>query len=61
MGLRLGKVVAVNGLLIPLSANSFRAPKCSVQKVCEGGATEPSFDLGGAAPQEVVAVDGLSV
>ena len=27
----------------------------------EGGATEPSFDFGGAVPQEVVAVNGMSI
>ena len=45
-----------------MTASSFRAPTCRVAEVMtEGGATEPSFDVGGTALQEVVAVNGLSI
>jgi len=61
-GILLGKVVAVNGLSIPVTASSFRAPTCRVAEgMTEGGATEPSFDVGGTALQENVAVNGLSI
>ena len=48
-GAALQKVVAVNGLSIP------------VEVMTEGGATEPSFDVGGTALQEVVVVNCLSI
>jgi len=58
----LGKVVAVNGLSIPVTDSSFRAPTCRVANgVTEGGAAEPSFDVGGTALQEVVVVNCLSI
>ena len=58
-GALLRKVVAVNGLSIPVTASSFRAPTCRVAEgMTEGGATEPSFDVGGTALQEVVVVNG---
>jgi len=61
-GALFGKVVAVNGLSIPVTASSFRAPRCRVAEgMTEGGATEPSFDVGGTSLQEVVAVNGLSI
>ena len=42
--------------------SEFRARKRLVAEgMTEGGATEPSFDFGGAVPQEVVAVNGLSI
>jgi len=61
-GTLLGKVVAVNGLSIPVTASSFTALRCRVADgMTEGGATEPSFDVGGTSLQEVVAVNGLSI
>ena len=61
-GTLLGKVVAVIGLSIPVTASSFRALRCRVADgMTEGGATEPSFDVGGTSLQEVVAVNGLSI
>ena len=57
----LRKVVAVNGLSIPVTASSFRASKCSVAERIEGGATEPCFDFGGPVLQEVVARNRLSI
>ena len=45
----------MNGLSIQVNASSFRAPKCSVaEDMSEGDATEPGFDFGGPALQEVV-------
>ena len=45
-----------------MTASSFRAPTCKVAEgMTEGGATEPSFDVGGTSLQEVVAVNGLSI
>ena len=57
----LRKVVAVNGLSIPVTARSFRTPKCSVAERIVGGATESCFDFGGPVLQEVVAGNGLSI
>jgi len=58
----LGKIVAVNELSTPVTASSFRAPRCRVADgMTEGGATEPSFDVGGTVLQEVVVVNGLSI
>ena len=54
--------VTVNTLSIPVTASSFRMPKCSVaQGVTEVCATKLSFEFRGAALQDVVTVNGMSI
>jgi len=57
-GALLGKVDAVNGLSIPVTASSFRAPRCrDAEGMTEGGATEPSFDIGGTSRRREWAIN----
>ena len=52
----------MNRLSIPVTASSFRMPKCLVAEgVTEVCATKPSFEFRGAALRDVVAVNGTSI